>query len=272
MSLSRRLLLASGSALLLSSATRGGENPAPVATEPVPISPPGLGPSFPTQDPDLVRELVGVAHGNLTRTRELVERRPTLAKAAWDWGFGDWETALGAASHVGSREVAEYLLAHGAQPTIFAATMLGQLDVVKAFVAVSPGIQGTLGPHGLTLMHHARAGGAAAKGVLDYLTALGGADPAPSIAPLALGELSRLLGSYRYGSASDEILEVKLEKDLPTILRSGHVARRLTHTGNLQFFPAGAPSVKIRFTLSTSGQGVKLEILDPDLLLTAARG
>jgi hypothetical protein len=28
-----------------------------------------------------------------------------LARAAWDWGFGDWETALGAASHMGSRPI-----------------------------------------------------------------------------------------------------------------------------------------------------------------------
>jgi len=70
-------------------------------------------------------------------------RRGTIRpwpKAVWDWGFGDWESALGAASHVGNREIAEYLIAHGARPSLFSATMLGHLDVVKAFIAAQPGV------------------------------------------------------------------------------------------------------------------------------------
>src|SRR3954451_11330466 len=63
--------------------------------------------TFPSQPPALVREMVSVSHGNIKRVRELVEARPALAKAAWDWGFNDWESALGAASHVGNREIAE---------------------------------------------------------------------------------------------------------------------------------------------------------------------
>src|SRR5262244_3402157 len=54
---------------------------------------------FPTQPAELVREMVTVAHFDLKRVKELVEARASLAKASWDWGFGDWETALGAASH-----------------------------------------------------------------------------------------------------------------------------------------------------------------------------
>ena len=56
--------------------------------------------AFPSHDPALAREMVAVAHGNVARVRELVTARPTLSNAAWDWGYGDWETALGAASHV----------------------------------------------------------------------------------------------------------------------------------------------------------------------------
>jgi len=84
--------------------------------------------AFPSHPPELVKETVIVAHGNVRRLREIVDERPALARAAWDWGFGDWEDALGAASHVGNREIAEYLIAHGARPTLFSATMLGQLD------------------------------------------------------------------------------------------------------------------------------------------------
>jgi len=44
----------------------------------------------------LAREVVTVAHYDLKRVRELVEARPSLARAAWDWGFGNWEDGLGA--------------------------------------------------------------------------------------------------------------------------------------------------------------------------------
>src|SRR4029453_19007078 len=43
------------------------------------------GPSFPSHDPDLVREVVGASHGNLGRVKELVTARPALARVSWDW-------------------------------------------------------------------------------------------------------------------------------------------------------------------------------------------
>ena len=66
-----------------------------------------------------------------------------MARASIDWGFGDWETCLDAAAHVGNKPIADFLLAHGARPTIFSAAMMGQLDAVKAFIAARPGIQKT---------------------------------------------------------------------------------------------------------------------------------
>jgi hypothetical protein len=121
--------------------------------------------TFPQQAPDMVREAVVVAHGNVKRLRELVDAHPALARAAYDWGFGDWEDCLGAASHVGNREIAEYLISKGARPTLFSATMLGQLDTVKAFLAAQPGAQRIPGPHSISLLAHAKAGGAAAAPV-----------------------------------------------------------------------------------------------------------
>ena len=118
--------------------------------------------TFPQQAPAMVRETVVTSHGNVKRIRELVDAHPALARAAYDWGFGDWEDCLGAASHVGNREIAEYLISKGARPTIFSATMLGQLDAVKAFIAAQPGVQRIPGPHSIPLLAHARAGGPAA--------------------------------------------------------------------------------------------------------------
>jgi ankyrin repeat protein len=71
---------------------------------------------FPRNDPARVQSVVGSSHGNFEMVRQLVTEQPALAKASWDWGFGDWETALGAASHMGRRDIAKLLLEHGAYP------------------------------------------------------------------------------------------------------------------------------------------------------------
>jgi len=46
-----------------------------------------------------------------------------------------------------------------ARPTVFSAAMPGQLDTVKALATSMPECQRILGPHGITLLSHARAGG-----------------------------------------------------------------------------------------------------------------
>src|SRR5262245_57767080 len=125
MDFSRRNFLSTAAALPL--AVRQSRTAEPATTEPATVVPT----AFPMQPPDMVRERVTVSHGNAKRVRELVEAHPALARAAIDWGFGDWEDALGAASHVGNRDIAEYLISRGARPTIFSAAMLGQLDAVK---------------------------------------------------------------------------------------------------------------------------------------------
>src|SRR5829696_5937518 len=157
---------------------------------------------FPALDPALVREAVGVSHRDLKRVQELVERQPALARASIDWGFGDWEACIDAASHVGNKPIAEFLIANGARPTIFSAAMMGQLDVVKAFIAARPGVQKNLGPHGLTLMWHAQRGGPDAAAVVQYLTSLGDADIPPATSPLATADRDLLVGKYTYGSGA----------------------------------------------------------------------
>lgn len=123
-------------------------------------------------DAALVEEFVGKAHGDLDRVRELLAEHPALLNAAWDWGGGDWETALGAASHMGRRDIAEFLLGQGARGDIFAAAMLGSLDLVKAIVQIQPSSATALGPHGISLLRHAIAGGEAATAVAEYLQSL----------------------------------------------------------------------------------------------------
>ena len=123
----------------------------------------------PALDPELVHDFVLNAHGNLERVRELLEQEPNLVNAAWDWGGGDWETGLGAASHVGRREIALFLLDAGARLDIFAAAMLGELDIVRAIVEAFPEARELKGPHGIPLLAHAEQGGEDAVAVVEFL-------------------------------------------------------------------------------------------------------
>jgi hypothetical protein len=122
-------------------------------------------------DPALVEEFVNKAHTDIDRVRALLEQAPALANASWDWGGGDWETGLGAAAHMGRRDIAELLLGAGARLDLFAATMLGWIDVVRAAVAADPSVVRVPGPHGIPLIAHAKAGGDAAAEVLSFLEA-----------------------------------------------------------------------------------------------------
>jgi len=224
---------------------------------------------FPTQPPELIEEMVVVAHGNAARVKELVERQPTLAKATWDWGFGDWETALGAASHVGNREIADVLLTHGAHPTIFSAAMRGELEVVKAFIAASPAIARTRGPHSISLLSHARAGGSRAKGVYDYLQTVEGADDKLAVQPLSEAEAGSIAGTYPFGVTPADRIEITVSSAQVQIARPGHYPRGLFHLGGLVFCPMGAESVRIAFDVG--GSATVLTIHDPDVVLTATR-
>ena len=256
------------------SAVASGAQPSTQAATPPPTTAPAAlpapPPGWPAQAPELAREMVGVAHGNAARVRELLDRWPTLANATWDWGFGDWENALGAASHVGNREIAELLLVNGARPTIFSATMLGQLDVVRATIAARPGVERTKGPHGLTLLHHARAGGDAALPVLRYLEELGTADPRPALVPLTEADETALLGDYRYGHGETELVKIGKGKFGLFLQRSGAAERPIHHLGNLEFVPAGSDRARIRFR-KEGARAVACEVHDPDLVLVARR-
>lgn len=227
--------------------------------------------SFPGHPPELAQEMVGVAHRDLARVKALLARHATLSLAAWDWGFGDWEDALGAASHVGQREIAAVLLAHGARPTIFSAAMLGQLDVVKSFITAAPGIERIPGPHGIPLLRHAMAGGPAARAVVEYLQTIPGADSRPAASPIEAAELTPLMGDYEFGPAADDRIRVEVSTSgVLTFTRQSRSPRNLTHLGDRVFFPVGAPDVRIAFRPS-AGAGMRLIVTDGDLVVEARR-
>lgn len=243
--------------------------------EPVwPAPPPGPGlpvdDSFPSQHPALAKEIVGVAHFGLARVKELVQQHPSLAKASWDWGYGDWETALGAASHTGQRAIAELLIENGAPPTLYSAAMLGQLDVVKTFIAASPGAQRLRGPHSLSLMVHARNGGPHAAAVVQFLESLGDADLPLTNEALAPEARASLEGRYVFGERPRDRFVVGVQQNQLGLNRPGGTRRNLFHLGRLEFHPNGAPAVRIRFELE-GAKVAALTVADPDLVVRARR-
>ncbi len=223
---------------------------------------------FPTQAPELVREMVTVAHFDLNRVKELVELRPSLARAAWDWGFGDWESALGAASHMGNRPIAEYLISKGARPSLFSAAMLGQLEVVKAFVAAQPGVQSIRGPHSISLLAHAKAGGEAARPLFEFLQTLGGADAEPQV-PVSEEDAAAVRGTYVFGVGANQQIEVTVDRGQVTWTRKGSTGRPLFHLGNRAFYPCGAAAVRIRF--AEAAGTMAMTVSDADVVLNARR-
>jgi hypothetical protein len=120
-----------------------------------------------------VKDFVVAGHGNIDKARQLLTEFPSLLYATWDWGGGDFETALEGAGHVGNKEIANYLIEKGARTNLFVLTMLGKTGIVKSYLDAYPAYLGAKGPHGFTLLHHAQKGGEEAKELVDYLQSKG---------------------------------------------------------------------------------------------------
>jgi hypothetical protein len=183
----KQFLIGSGAAAVGLFCGRGllqaqlGTSPSAAAPSTTPESADNV-PDFPEHHPQFdrarVKRFVIAGHGNLAAVKAMLTEEPHLINGAIDWGNGDFETALGGASHMGRRDIAEYLLEHNARLDIFAATMLGKLDIVKAAVVAFPNIVHVPGPHGIPLIVHTEKGGQAAKDVLEFLRPLAG-QPVP---------------------------------------------------------------------------------------------
>lgn len=122
---------------------------------------------------DLVKEYVRFAHFDLKKVKAMLKEEPRLIHGTWDWGGGDFETAIGAAGHMGNQAMLKYLLDKGARIDIFIAAAMGKLDLVKAILATYPEQLKAKGPHKLSLMYHAKKGGKLAEPVVAYLESLG---------------------------------------------------------------------------------------------------
>jgi hypothetical protein len=231
---------------------------------------------YPAIQLSVAAEVVGVAHFNLDRLKQLVDARPELAKATWDWAFGDWESAIAAASHVGRKDIVEYLLSKGAVPTIFTCAMLGQFETVKAMINANPGIQKAFGPHGISLLQHARTGldnaanKAGSQQLIDYLESLGNAD-GPKYLEVSESDKAKYIGDYKYGDGAEDGFSIKLNmRKMISLGKLGKSGGGLFRTGENEFTYQGAPSVIIKF-LEINGKINSLTLNEPGLILKATR-
>ena len=235
---------------------------------------------FPSIEDEVVSEVVGKSHFDLERVMELVNKRPELSRACWDWGFGDWESALGAASHVGRRDIVEFLIGKGAKANIFTFTMLGAYDIVKSMIEFYPGIQTNYGPHGISLLQHAKVGLRMkdkmtevqilnSEKLISYLTDLGDADGEEYLE--MTDDKEKYLGDYKYGEGEKDGFSIKLNmRDMLSLGRLGAFGGALYKIGDNKFTYNGAPSVEISF--QTENNVVKsLTLKEPDLVLVAKK-
>ncbi len=191
--ITRRLFAASTAGLLvagntaISAATQDEAKPASASDEKKPeekkpeeapferdYDAPSFKPSWKNQqiNRQMAQDFVIFGHSELDRVKMLLEREPGLLNATIDWGAGDYETALGGASHMGRHDIVKYLLSKGARIDLFCATMMGMLDTVKQMLEAEPALIDAKGPHGFTLHFHAQVGQEQSRAVLDYLQSI----------------------------------------------------------------------------------------------------
>jgi uncharacterized protein len=108
---------------------------------------------------DDIKKFVMASHGDLETVKTMLAAQPGLLRVEYDWGPGGLEDGLGAASHVGNRPIAEFLIAEGAPPTICTLAMLGDTAGVKKELASDPAQANARGAHGIPVMFHAAMSG-----------------------------------------------------------------------------------------------------------------
>lgn len=129
---------------------------------------------LPRTDPEpypqeLVKEFVIAGHGNLSKVQSMLKDYPNLLFSKFDWGNGDFEAGIEGAGHVGNKEIAKFLIDAGSRVTLFVLAMLGRADLVRPVLDAYPKLVFANGPHGFTLLHHAKVGGKEGEELYAYL-------------------------------------------------------------------------------------------------------
>lgn len=106
-----------------------------------------------------IYEFVLAAHNDLKKVKAIFEKQPLILNCTNQSRRGDFETAMGGASHMGRKDIADFLLSKGARMDIFSYAFLGYNDFVKQQIEAFPWLLHSPGPHGFSLLHHAKVGG-----------------------------------------------------------------------------------------------------------------
>lgn len=238
-------------------------------------------PKYPSIEDTITEELVGASHFDFEKVKMLVDKRPELARATWDWGFGDWESALGAASHVGRRDIATYLINKGARANIFTLAMLGHFQAVRTMVEAIPGIQSLTGPHGISLLSHAKAGTRSdsltsdqrknSALLIEYLEELGDADPQMSNIAMTEVEKQAYLGDYKYADGPADGFSVRLNmRKMISLGKLGKFGGALFQIEPGVFAYNGTSTVRITFQ-KEEDTIVSLQLDEPGLTIRAVK-
>jgi hypothetical protein len=92
----------------------------------------------------------------------------------------------------------------------------------------------------------------------------------PETQPLTPADRDAVIGNYTFGAGANDLFVIDVQRDQLGLEVPGGTRRNLFHTGDLVFFPAGVPSVKIAFS-RTGGAVSRLTVADPEVMLTARR-
>lgn len=182
---------------------------------------------------ELVVPFVLAAHGDPEKVRELLGENPALLNAAWAQ-FD--ETALQAASHMGNREIALYLLSEGAPSSICTAAMLGMADDVARYLEENPSLSGAKGAHDIPVMYHAALSGNTQ--VTDLLYDAGtreGIDGALHAA-IRFGHLDMVRWLLAHGVADVNVPDYNQKTPLSAAIEGGYeeIAELLRQHGGLE--------------------------------------
>jgi uncharacterized protein len=156
-----------------------------------------------THTAEFVRTFMIAAHQELDAVRTTLDEHPDLLNVRFQWAEGNYETPLGAASHVGNRPIAEYLLERGAPMTICTAAMLGRAEDVARFLEEDPAEANAVGAHNIPLLLHVALSGRAdiAQMVVDY--GGGGAGPMSVFLHTAVARGDEELVAWALGQGVD---------------------------------------------------------------------
>ena len=161
-------------------------------------------------DQELVGEFVLAAHFNFPKVQALYQQHPALLDATWQ-KFN--ERAIEAASHMGARSIAEFLLERGAPMSIFIAAMLGDTEQVARYLEADPALAGSKGVHGITILYHAALSGKTE--IADLLVERGGGVGANDAlhAAVKFGHLEMVKWLLAHGV--DEVNALNFDKKTP---------------------------------------------------------